>query len=194
MTQFSFTLSIASLARTFAIWAHGDQKYGDLPYVHHLDEVVEVLKEYGYTDDDSLAAGYLHDVLEDSKIARYDDLGFVSQEVRYALMFCKDAEGHNRVTRKAATYERCHRDIGRWLLKPQCLTFAQDPDSMAYIPLAIRTKVADRIANVRSSKGTKSSLFHMYKKERDAFRLGLYTPGVCDAMWVEYDQLLGAQG
>lgn len=32
-------------AREFAIQAHGDQRYGDRPYVEHLSAVVEVLDE-----------------------------------------------------------------------------------------------------------------------------------------------------
>ena len=34
-------------ARSFAIAAHGDQTYGDEPYVFHLDAVVELLAPFG---------------------------------------------------------------------------------------------------------------------------------------------------
>jgi (p)ppGpp synthase/HD superfamily hydrolase len=54
-----------SLARQFAEQAHGSQQYGSVPYVHHLDAVADILRDY----DAPLAvikAGYLHDVLEDT--------------------------------------------------------------------------------------------------------------------------------
>jgi (p)ppGpp synthase/HD superfamily hydrolase len=175
-------------SREFAIWAHGDQKYGDEPYVVHLDAVVGVLAEFGYTDDDSVAAGYLHDVLEDSKIVRYDDCGAFSHDVRMAMLFCQDAEGHNRKTRKAATYARCHRDIGLW--QEHGGNPKDFPEPMEHIPLAVRVKVADRIANIRNCIANKPDLLQMYQKERDAFRDALYVPMMCEAMWAEYDRLL----
>lgn len=178
----------ATAAREFALWAHQDQKYGDKPYVVHLDEVVAVLREYGYTDDDSVAAGFLHDVLEDSKIARYDDLGFVSQDVRQALLFCKDEEGPNRKTRKLATYQRCNQAITLW--RCHISSPAEFKDPMAWIPLAVRTKVADRLANLRNCIVNNPSLLQMYQKEAGAFYVALYFPGICDAMWDEYDRLL----
>lgn len=175
-------------ARHFAEWAHGDQKYGDQPYVAHLDDVVGILREYGRTDDDFVVAGYLHDVLEDSKIARYDDLGAFSETVRQAMLFCTDAEGKNRKERKAATYARCHHQIMLWLehdMNPKDF-----PDPMAWIPLAVTVKVADRLANIRNCIATGNhGLLDMYRKERQTFLNAMFVRGVCDKMWVEYDRL-----
>lgn len=56
------------------------------------------------------------------------------------------------------------------------------------IRTALRVKLADRIANIRRS--TDSSLFQMYRKERETFYLAYYSAGVSDEMWVEYDRLL----
>ena len=55
-------------AREFAEKAHGTQKYGDKPYVTHLDAVATWLRELGRADLEN--AGYLHDVLEDTKTTR----------------------------------------------------------------------------------------------------------------------------
>lgn len=52
-------------ARTFAIEAHGEQRYGDQPYSVHLDAVAGLLEPYGA---DAQMIGYLHDVVEDTAI------------------------------------------------------------------------------------------------------------------------------
>jgi (p)ppGpp synthase/HD superfamily hydrolase len=56
------------LAAEFAGQAHAGQvrKGADrLPYFVHLEAVVSILARHGYDDETTLAAGYLHDVLED---------------------------------------------------------------------------------------------------------------------------------
>lgn len=57
-------------AREFAIKAHGDQRYGKFPYVHHLDVVFDkllALEDSGWNiPEDAYAVAYLHDVLEDT--------------------------------------------------------------------------------------------------------------------------------
>jgi (p)ppGpp synthase/HD superfamily hydrolase len=60
-------LGLINAAKAFAIKAHGDQKrdYGDIPYWHHLEEVSSILLRYSATAD-VVAAGWLHDVLEDT--------------------------------------------------------------------------------------------------------------------------------
>ena len=53
-------------AREFATKAHGKQMYGAQPYVAHLDQTVALLVENDPTTaEDIIAAGFLHDVLED---------------------------------------------------------------------------------------------------------------------------------
>jgi (p)ppGpp synthase/HD superfamily hydrolase len=56
-----------AFARDFAIRAHGDQKYGSEPYVAHLDAVVAVLNEFGYSGDEYVCSGYLHDKQENEQ-------------------------------------------------------------------------------------------------------------------------------
>ena len=181
-------MDIATRARDFAIWAHDDQMYGELPYVVHLEDVVGILRQYGFTDDDTVAAGYLHDVLEDSKLARYDDLGFVSENVRRAMLFCTDAEGATRKERKAETLARCRGEIHYW--KAHARDPKDFPDAMTFLPMAVRVKVADRLANLRNCIANNPSLLQMYQKEGMAFYAALYTPGICDTMWSEYRTLL----
>ena len=61
-------------ASDFARNAHGDQprKYTFEPYWNHLHEVATTLRRFGATPD-VIAAGYLHDTLEDTKTT-YQDL------------------------------------------------------------------------------------------------------------------------
>jgi hypothetical protein len=41
------------------------RKASGIPYIAHLDSVARILAEHGYDDDETLAAAYLHDLLED---------------------------------------------------------------------------------------------------------------------------------
>lgn len=60
---------LLSKARAFATVAHSGQmrKDGKSPYIVHPERVVKALQEAGVTDQEILAAAYLHDVLEDTK-------------------------------------------------------------------------------------------------------------------------------
>ncbi len=164
---------LAAKARSFAIAAHGAQRYGDNPYVVHLDAVVALLCSHGFSDEQHLAAGYLHDVLEDTPTERQALLPF-GEEVTAAVAFCSDEPGDSRKVRKAATYARMARDV-----RSQAL----------WVPLAIRVKVADRLANVMASAGenplvpASSRLLKMYRREHPTFVGALNVPGVCDEMW-----------
>ena len=52
--------------RDWAIAAHGNQRYGDLPYAFHLDHVAGTARRFGLVSYFAVAAAYLHDVLEDT--------------------------------------------------------------------------------------------------------------------------------
>jgi (p)ppGpp synthase/HD superfamily hydrolase len=56
-------------AKEYAIKAHGDQKrkYTGEPYWHHLQEVATILLRYSAAPD-VVAAGWLHDTLEDTNV------------------------------------------------------------------------------------------------------------------------------
>lgn len=77
----SRTLELIHRAEDFARQAHGDQKrkFHGAPYWHHLQAVARTLMRYGATPD-VIAAGWLHDVIEDTKTS-YQELsqkfGFV---------------------------------------------------------------------------------------------------------------------
>jgi (p)ppGpp synthase/HD superfamily hydrolase len=62
------TLAALDCAFTFASTCHGEQtRPNGEPYTHHLLEVVEILlKGAGITDEETLVAGVLHDIVEDT--------------------------------------------------------------------------------------------------------------------------------
>ena len=128
------TDSIADRAREFAILAHGKQLYGELPYVTHLDDVATLLHIHQHRA--VVAAGYLHDILEDTSVTREELEQEFGAELTAIAAFCTDEDGSNRKERKKATYELMRRQIDA---------------GHDWIPAAIATKVADRLANVEAS-------------------------------------------
>ncbi len=56
-------------AQRYAEAAHGDQRYGQKPYVSHLAAVRAVLNDFGVSGDLGVAA-WLHDVLESWRTPR----------------------------------------------------------------------------------------------------------------------------
>ena len=178
---------IVAAARDFAIAAHGAQQYGRgaqaRPYVAHLDEVAGVLRELAAPARDvELAGAYLHDVIEDtattaaaieSAFARFGT--DVAARLAAVAAFCTDTPGPNRKQRKAATYERMRGDVAA---------------APAWIRAAVKVKLADRIANLRTCHRDSPSMLEMYQRESTSFRAALYVAGMCDPMWAEHDRLV----
>ena len=141
---------VEAFARDFAIRAHGDQKYGSEPYVAHLDAVVAVLNEFGYSGDEYVCSGYLHDCIEDTYILREDISKNFNDEIADIVFAVTDEEGKNRHERHVKTYPK-----------------------IAANAKATIVKLADRIANVRHSIDTNNKV-DMYKKEHAGFKQALY--------------------
>jgi (p)ppGpp synthase/HD superfamily hydrolase len=132
-------------ARKLAIHWHADQKYGNEPYIKHLDAVADLVKNFGGTQRE-IDLAYLHDILEDTAVSE----GLIPGGLRADLRSLTDSKGANRRERKRLTYER-------WNL--QGLT-----------PSAALVKVCDRIANMLNCIDTgNTSLESMYRKEMQAF-------------------------
>ncbi|RQO44135.1 hypothetical protein DBV14_25220 [Variovorax sp. KBW07] len=159
----------AAAARAYAIEMHGDQKYGDHPYVHHLDAVVALLQPYGAG---AQVVGYLHDVVEDTDATvsevqeRFGDL------VARCVSLLTDAPGDNRKERKAKTYA--------------ALALVTGDEELALV-----VKAADRLANVRACVADgHRTLWETYRGEHPTFRAAAFRAGQCDALWAELDRLL----
>ena len=164
------TSPFVTRARDFAIKAHGDQKYGDAPYFHHLDAVADVLEAFGWKHELDVASAYLHDVLEDTDTTEAELRNLFPPTIVDPVVAVTDEPGPygNRKERKAATYPKIRAGGTR----------------------AIRLKLADRIANVEASKVSSPRLFKMYQKEQYAFSAHLRRTGYLSPMWIHLDRIL----
>lgn len=155
-------ITLVKEAAYMAISAHGSQTYDEYPYYYHLEQVVDVLKEYGYSEDKYIISGYLHDAIEDADISYNDIKKKFGEEIAEIVYCVTDELGRNRKERKAKTLPK----------------IAGNKD-------AIIVKLADRIANLRSPK-----MKGMYAKEYAEFKDMLYRPNHADDMWKELDKLV----
>lgn len=126
-------------ARQFAIEKHGEQKYGELPYIYHLDMVYQITLD-AQLDEDYQVAAYLHDILEDTNTTKKDLEDLFGHRVAKLV----DSVSGKGETRKE---------------KKQCM-LAKLND----FPEGINLKMADRYANMKESLDI-PKLFKMYEAE-----------------------------
>lgn len=137
------------MARQFAELAHAGQPYDhDMPYSAHLDHVVSVLEQFGFTDPAMICAGYLHDVIEDTNRSYSDVKNRFGFEVAELVFAVTSERGRNRDERNKRTYPK-----------------------IAGNPRAVALKLGDRIANVTfgAAVAETNSKYQMYKKEFASF-------------------------
>lgn len=178
-------------ARDYAEIVHGDQKYGDQPYIKHLADAYKVFLEFiiepvygkvtqdgfvrdshGYVNiiekyQDIACALLLHDTIEDTTTTR-DELAEIFGDDVADLVDAVSGVGKNRAER----------------LKSIIRKVEERPD-------AIVVKLCDRIANTRASEAEfragQSKLFMMYVGELPAFKAalgGVYSEvGFIKRMW-----------
>lgn len=159
-------------AREYAEIAHGGQMYGEDPYIKHLQDVHDALVDFGVTDIRALAAGYLHDVVEDTDVSIQDvqcEFGFLVADI---VWFCTDEEGESRKERKSATYKK-------W----QALISSHPK---GHYDLHRTVKVVDRICNLRDCP---PGLLKMYRKEHAEFKDAIGP----HPLLIEAEVLLGLQ-
>ena len=152
-------------ARMVAVKAHSNQSYDEIfPYEKHLDDVVDVLKRFGYSGK-YIVSGYLHDSIEDDGISYNDIKKHFGIEVAEMVFCVTDELGRNRKEKKEKTLPKT----------------ASNPD-------AIILKLGDRIANIEHG-----GKIDMYAKEYAEFRGALYlnTPIGARPMWEHLEKLLG---
>lgn len=151
-------------ARMVAVKAHSNQSYDEIfPYEKHLDDVVDVLKRFGYSGK-YIVAGYLHDSIEDDGISYNDIKKHFGVDVAEMVFCVTDELGRNRKEKKVKTLPK----------------IASNPD-------AIILKLADRIANIEHG-----GKIDMYLKEYVEFKGSLFLATPLDArdMWTHLDKLL----
>lgn len=155
-------------AKLVATLAHGAQKYGEKPYSFHLQMVVDILAFYGYGRA-QIAAGWLHDVLEDTSVS-YDDLADAFGVEVASIVDACTGRGINRKARQADIKEK-----------------------LTLCPAACAVKLADRMANLNVcfSEDHRPKL-SMYIREDPEFSLTVEKQ-VEAAMWRDYRRMVEQQ-
>lgn len=167
---------ILKRAREVATSAHSGQRYGaGADYTVHLAAVESVLRRFGVEDEELLAAGWLHDTIEDTSLRRDLIAEWFGLRVLAVVSAVTDEPGQNRHERHEKTYPK---------------TRAAGPD-------AISVKLADRIANIEASLAELGGgKLDMYRKEQADFRHALLDGREAEAiapeplMWAHIDSML----
>ncbi|PTT90361.1 hypothetical protein DBR42_06065 [Pelomonas sp. HMWF004] len=156
-------------ARTFALGAHGEQRYGEHPYAHHLDAVAALARPYG---EAAVVAAYLHDTVEDTRATLAEIENRFGAHIAACVALLTDAPGTDRKERKAKTYAKLAQVAGS-------------------LEIALVVKAADRLANVRACVyDSNERLLQVYRSEHEVFRRAAYRPALCEPLWPELDALL----
>ncbi len=151
-------------ARMVAVKAHSNQSYDKIfPYEKHLDDVVDVLKRFGFSGK-YIVAGYLHDGIEDSAISYKSIRKYFGFDVAEMVYCVTDELGRDRKEKKIKTLPKT-----------------------ASNSAAIIIKLADRIANIEHG-----GKIDMYYEEYNEFKDALFANTPFDAlgMWTHLDSLL----
>ena len=101
-------LSLVTRAAFFASEAHAHhRRKGEAaePYVNHLAEVAMLLAQAG-ADANLIAAGYLHDTLEDTDVSYADLLNAFDQDIADLVQHATDDDSLTKSVRKHLQIER----------------------------------------------------------------------------------------
>jgi (p)ppGpp synthase/HD superfamily hydrolase len=159
--------------RIFASKRHRGQMYGQKSYVDgHLAPVVALLRRYGFDHPAVVAAGWCHDVVEDTETTIDEVRGMFGETTARLVWAVTSEPGKNRKERNAATY-------------PKIRAAGRD---------AVAIKLCDRIVNVEECWVTRDAKLFMYHREYRDFSLALRREEdgpVVLSMWDRLDKLLG---
>lgn len=172
-------IKAAEAARAFAREKHATQMYGEHPFTYHLERVVGQLRKYGHEYDCLLAAGWLHDVVEDTPVTMQelaDEFGTsVSLRVDAVTDVLVGPDGEALKNRRAR----------------QALTYAKLRRISATYPDVIELKLADRLANMEASlDGVNVQHLSMYLTEHPYFCRQIGQCGGDAKMWDRLDHLV----
>lgn len=155
--------AIVANAREVAKQAHGNQLYGDKPYIYHLDSVYNVALEHiDLFPEDSetiLCACFLHDTVEDTPLGLDEIREHFGESVAEIVSLVTTEQG---VPRSERFNDQFYKE-----LKAN--------------KLAVFVKVCDRIANVREGGKVRK-----YLRENEKFVDELYS-GRLDSLFKSLD-------
>ncbi len=89
---------VFDIAHGLACEYHAGQKYGDDPYIVHIDEVVEsIIKKWGIGNRSLMAVAALHDILEDTHLTEAELRKAVGKDItKYVVALSKvDGESYD---------------------------------------------------------------------------------------------------
>jgi (p)ppGpp synthase/HD superfamily hydrolase len=101
-------MEIFTKALQFASVKHQNQrrKNGDIPYINHPIEVAHILVQAGVKDHDILAAGLLHDTIEDTETTEAElDLEFGAR-IKGIVLECSDNKDLAKDERKRVQIQK----------------------------------------------------------------------------------------
>lgn len=82
-----YDYNLLEIATSFAIESHGDQLYGDKPYLYHLSQVENnVIRILGVTAFKERIVAILHDTMEDTAVTHWDIKQRFGMEVAEAVL------------------------------------------------------------------------------------------------------------
>lgn len=149
MTAPRAQLTLAEVER-IAREAHAGQRdKAGRPYAEHLAAVAEGVRARGGSDD-QIAAAWLHDAVEDDALsARWLAGAALPQQVKDMVLAVSKRDGEDL----PAYTRRILATPGALLIKEADLAHNADPARLAVLEPAIRTRLAEKYAQVRSLLG-----------------------------------------
>lgn len=161
--------TIFSNAKLVARLTHGTQQYSDRSYLYHLQMVVDILIFYGFGPG-TLAAGWLHDTIEDTSVTREEIEQAFGAEIGAIVWACTGI-GENRKERNASIYAK-----------------------LRELPPAQPVKLADRMANLHCSliEG-RVNFQEMYIREHPDFRAALTHSAWMATMVLDYEAMIAGE-
>jgi len=173
-------MDIKERAELFGRYWHRNQKYGDLSYTSHLEDVAALVdlasNRYALSDEDydvAYAAAWLHDIVEDTEVEPYTIHNEFGHRIYDIMMAVTDPFTPNwtREQKKDHVYKKMQKAER----------------------LATMVKLCDRAANVEFGNMTKNEKkLDMYRKEHPEFKSALYIPGEYDWLWERIERYLNA--
>lgn len=152
-------------AKNFAEKKHDGQKYGVRPFMFHLGNVVRILQEYD-APPELLAAGWLHDIVEDCDVTILDVMKLFGEPISFGFRVAEPVLAVTNVDGKP-----------NWKL-------------LARTPGAVMLKLADRTTNSEQCKidGLEIHL-KRYREQQIDFRK-LRVQGEHDDLWNRLEEAL----
>jgi (p)ppGpp synthase/HD superfamily hydrolase len=162
-------------ARAFAMHKHASQcrKYDCSPYFEHLERVHDLLQLYKIEDPATLAAAFLHDVVEDTD-ATIDDMHRIfGEEVARLVYWLTDAEQGSRRERKLMAAWRLSRAPYQAKLIKLADLADNTPTIVRYDPGFAKVWLAEKHTILRlmvAEEGQPFTLHPLYKLASDDAR------------------------